>query len=1084
MQKFLISSLILIAVGFSLLAIPEASALPVSYNTTTINLGLSSSVRNSSSYDVFTLNQDNWLWEKFDNNTIDSGPLSVAGTITYNTNAKAVYHFENVITDSSTNARTLAKAAGTQTFVSGHEGQGISLDGSTYYTGSDTGLQSGNGAWSVSAWIYPTSASQRGIFSWGTNAGNQGIDITLSSTSHVAIDNISSNLLVTTNTVSLNTWTHVVVTYDGTTMKVYFNGVVDPTTATPSALNIVLSGATGEKVGANITGIINFIGTVDELRPYNTALSLAQVQALDMVGHYSQSHTFDGGEYVSLGNTMGFERTNPFSISTWIKTPTGGSGNIFTKGLAQSGGPAYGAFEGIYGAGIVDFDLTGSDLTGLRVAALSTAINDNNWHYLAITYDGSSSPSGIKIYIDGISQTLTTEVNNLDSSIITTNPFIIGVRTDLNSPFTGQIDNMKVYPYALSSSQITSDYNSISPISSGKQYMSWYHGVSGSSTLTNKIGPGSASLTLACSPSSTFQYLIGYNQNISYLCQGNPATFYFNNVMSNTNTIIWHAPTAAGSSTLLTPFVSKAKLMTFSLDDGATAYITTSSGNTSSLGGPSAETMSNQRVNMNLGMFKYHFNGTALVSSSGTDCDLLFLPTNITKSIDSIACDRSVPANTVRYWNGMNIQGSAIYYTNSTKSFLTSIDNAQYKKLLSLPCVILVNETPCETFIMTDFNNKDYFVVLTATHVYYRAASEANSLLLNENYALQSYDVVTPVTTSAFEIPNNPLLQSMTLYGFNVNQTLTKTGLFTIPSGYTFRSTVVTPSVRLIDPRWTNDATDIPTIYTTSSLFPIFLTASNAPSFAAIKVTQGSQVINGLESVYAVAQLDSTRSVEFDLPPGVCANIYIADISVSPTIWNFQGIICATGVNQKTVAYTNTVPFTFYTLKYGVTDSFTPSNNGLTTTFRTSSAPTTYTVIIRNATGTTAVNQTFTIPANQTIDTRNFNVSSVSKPASLSVTVGGNQVYSAYLGSSLSLASVASFFHQYFNYQGFDLLSFIPVIFAASFTRNTVGAGIVMVVLMIATLSWLSVTVVPEPVVYVSVFVGVLSLVGYRSVYG
>src|SRR5690242_994892 len=97
MRLSLILSLVLVAC-LALVFIPQASALPVSYNTTTINLGMSSIPRNSSSYDVFTLNQDNWLWEKFDNNTIDSSPLSVAGTITYNTNLKALYKFENVIT--------------------------------------------------------------------------------------------------------------------------------------------------------------------------------------------------------------------------------------------------------------------------------------------------------------------------------------------------------------------------------------------------------------------------------------------------------------------------------------------------------------------------------------------------------------------------------------------------------------------------------------------------------------------------------------------------------------------------------------------------------------------------------------------------------------------------------------------------------------------------------------------------------------------------------------------------------------------------------------------------------------------------
>jgi len=535
------------------------------------------------------------------------------------------------------------------------------------------------------------------------------------------------------------------------------------------------------------------------------------------------------------------------------------------------------------------------------------------------------------------------------------------------------------------------------------------------------------------------------------------------------------------ANTWISIFLTTKNLIVISTNGVGSGTLATSStsGNSTGYGISSTMTQSNQKLISNAGL-KFNYNNTSPQTVSGNLCEINYLSTNTTKQVGDIACDKSIPANTIRYWNGMMINRNANYASNSTQLFLNSIDASAYKKLLSLPCLILVNENPCVTFIATDFTNTDYLVVLTSTHVYYGNAQTALHLLQNENYALQSYDIITPTTTSAFEI-QNPILQGISLYGFNLNTTTTKAGLFTLPSGYTTKTTTINSAVRTIDPRWTNDATDIPIITTTQSLFPIFLTASNAPAFSAIKVTQPTQIINGQEAVYAVAQLDSTRSVEFDLVAGTCANIYIADISVSPTVWDFEGIICATGVNQKTIAFTNTVPFTFYTLKYGVTDSFVPSNNGLTTTFHTNVAPTTYTVIIRNSTGTVAVNQTFTVPANTTQQTQSFNLTGVTKPAALSVTVAGNQIYSAYLGSPLSLSNMASFFHQYFNYQGFDLLSFIPIVLASAFTRNTVGIGMALTVVCIATLSWLSLVVVPEPVVYVSIFIACIGLVGYRA---
>ena len=891
MRYYYLASLILVAVCLSLL-IPQASALPVSYNQTALNFGLTSVPRNSSSYDVFPLIPDNWLWEKFDNNTIDSGPLSIP---------------------------------------------------------------------------------------------------------------------------------------------------------------------------AIVTGGSSFVN-----------------------GEYSQAFNFTGSNYISLTNTLNFDINTPFTISFWVN-PNSLSSDATILGKATTSGGTVGYF--VFWNHTPKTITFGFVTSGTSASIQTTALTPNTWNYITCVYTGNSNRNGMTIYVNGISNVIGSSLS-LTGSMSNSIAVTIGAQGSGSSKFTGAIDNVKVYPYPLSSSQINSDYNSISPISSGKQFMSWYNGVVGSSTLTQKLGSMKSSLSLSCNLPTPLPFLVTNTTNIYYVCASSNIIHQIN-INSGTDTTYFKIaiPTngynSGANSYVL--FKTIQNIVAFMADpSGAAARSATKSvNNTLTPTANSFSPVSNQKLGMSGYEIKYNTNSSTISNSGFTTnpCEINYTPTTTEKSLEAIACDGGLNANTIKYWNGMNIQGTANYATNSTQQFLSSIDANTYKKLLSLPCIILVNENPCVTFILTDQTQTDYLIVLTSTHVYYGNAQTALHVLQNNNYALQSYDIVTPTTTSAYEIPN-PILQGITLYGFNLNTTTTKTGLFTLPSGYTTKTTTINSAIRTIDPRWTNDATDIPIITTTQSLFPIFLTASNAPSFSAIKVTSAQQIINGQESVYAVTQLDSTRSAEFDLVAGTCANIYIADISVSPTVWNFEGIICATGVNQKTIAYTNTVPFTFYTLKYGVTDSYVPANNGLQTTFRTQAAPTTYTVIVRNSTGTVAINQTFTVPANQTVDTRTFNVSSVSKPASLAVTVGGNMVYSSYLGSSLSLATVSSFFHQYFSYQGFDLLSFIPVIFASMFTRNTVGAGMVLTVLCIATLSWLSVTVVPEQVVYVSIFVAVLGMIGYRSIWG
>lgn len=1085
------SILILVLVGIFL--IPQANALPVSYNQTSLNFGFTSIPRNSSSYDVFTLDQDNWLWEKFDNNTIDSGPLSIAGTVTYNTNLQKYFSFNSVLTDTVNHGSMVV--VGSTTYSTGQENNAFLFNGNTNMSSSGTGLVNGTGSRSVSFWLKtPASAplTYSYLFAQGDGGLNSPFTLYLSST-YTLVSNSFGNDRTSSTVLSAGTWYYIteVLSNTGQTRDLYINGVEDsnfPYTST--AINTPTSKLYIGNAVWDVNHNLPNGSIIDEFRYYNTNLSLTQHKALYMVGHYSQSHTFDGGEYVSLGSTgtFNFEYNQPWTISSWIKTSSSSASNtIFSKNLGSGNG------QGIYvytNGGLIYVQIVSTvNVVGIEKRTTNT-YNDGVYHYIAIDYSGSGTASGLTIYVDGTAVTTVTLLDNLaGNSIISAATPKIGNDSYLTDAFTGQLDNVKIYPYALSSSQVTTDM-SLAPVSSGKQYMSWYNGVAGSSTLTQKLGSTKSSLSLACNLPTQLPYLVSNNTNIYYVCassniihqiaiQSGTDTTYFkiaipiNGYNSNSNSYVL--------------FKTIQNIVAFMADpSGAAARSATKSvNNTLTPSASSFSPVSNQKLGMSGYEIKYNTNSSTLSNSGFTTnpCEINYTPSTTEKSIDNIACDIANNPNAIKYWQGFNIQGTANYATNSTQQFLSSIDASAYKKLLSLPCIILVNESTCTTFIMTDYTNTDYFIVLTSTHVYYKNAQTALSYLLNHNYAFQSYDVITQSTTSAYEI-QNPILQAMTLYGFNLNSTVNLAGLFTLPSGDSIRTTTVSPSIRLIDPRWTDDSTDIPIITSTQSLFPIFLTVSNAPVFSAIKVTTPLQIINGQEAVWAVAQLDSTRSVEFDLPSSVCVNIYVADISVSPSIWNFEGIICTTGVNQKTISYTNTLPFSFWSYPWGASDSFTPNTNGLVTTVRHTTTPFSYNLVLKNSTGSVFQNTTYT--SNSTIDTQSFNLTGRAKPVSLyinSVTGGVNQIYSAFLGSPISLASTASFFNQYFSYQGFNLLTFIPVIFASMFTRNTIGIGVILTVLSIATLSWLSIVVIPELDIMIIMVIAIMGLIAYRLTY-
>jgi hypothetical protein len=74
----------------------------------------------------------------------------------------------------------------------------------------------------------------------------------------------------------LNTWTHVAVTYDGATLRVFINGAQAGSTAATGSI----AASTGAlRIGGNAVWGEYFNGLLDEVRIYNRALSAAEIQA-------------------------------------------------------------------------------------------------------------------------------------------------------------------------------------------------------------------------------------------------------------------------------------------------------------------------------------------------------------------------------------------------------------------------------------------------------------------------------------------------------------------------------------------------------------------------------------------------------------------------------------------------------------------------------------------------------------------------------------------------------------------------------------------------------------------------------------
>jgi hypothetical protein len=75
---------------------------------------------------------------------------------------------------------------------------------------------------------------------------------------------------------ALNTWTHLALTYDGATMRIYVNGLL---VNSRSASGAVLTSSGALRIGGNGVWGEYFAGTIDEVRVYNRALTQAEIQS-------------------------------------------------------------------------------------------------------------------------------------------------------------------------------------------------------------------------------------------------------------------------------------------------------------------------------------------------------------------------------------------------------------------------------------------------------------------------------------------------------------------------------------------------------------------------------------------------------------------------------------------------------------------------------------------------------------------------------------------------------------------------------------------------------------------------------------
>ncbi|WP_293301794.1 LamG-like jellyroll fold domain-containing protein [Pedobacter sp. UBA4863] len=110
------------------------------------------------------------------------------------------------------------------------------------------------------------------VFAYGTPFNNQANGISVSATNTIFLGH--ANDYSVANPTPLNTWTHIVATYDGTTAKIYNNGVLKGSQAI--AWNTV-NNNNSFLLGVSANGENWFQGAIDDFKIYNREISSTEV---------------------------------------------------------------------------------------------------------------------------------------------------------------------------------------------------------------------------------------------------------------------------------------------------------------------------------------------------------------------------------------------------------------------------------------------------------------------------------------------------------------------------------------------------------------------------------------------------------------------------------------------------------------------------------------------------------------------------------------------------------------------------------------------------------------------------------------
>ena len=226
---------------------------------------------------------------KANDGTVDSNTVTVSLTVTApGGSQRGWWKFDGNATDSSGSANN-ATLVGSPAFVAGQLGSALQLNGTSQYASvADAASLDLTTGLTLAAWIRPGVAvnTTQDVMKKASTTGTlvNGYELALSSAGKVFVrfnQATSADTFRVNSTssypLSSSAWMHVAATYDGTTIRIYINGLLEGSVAGPAA---IATNSLPLSLGAQSDASRFYTGLLDDARVYATALSATEIAAL------------------------------------------------------------------------------------------------------------------------------------------------------------------------------------------------------------------------------------------------------------------------------------------------------------------------------------------------------------------------------------------------------------------------------------------------------------------------------------------------------------------------------------------------------------------------------------------------------------------------------------------------------------------------------------------------------------------------------------------------------------------------------------------------------------------------------------